>query len=64
MIAYKDPCTYQASIDFNNLEPELKNANSFSTFKSRLKKTYTLYNIGISLCIYFYYILFISSFLV
>ena len=39
--------TYQASIDFNNLEPELKNANSSSTFKSLLK-TYTLC-VGISL---------------
>ncbi len=29
--------TYQASIDFNNFEPELKNANSLSIFKSLLK---------------------------
>ena len=55
--------TYQASIDFNNLEPGLKNANSLSTFKSLLKRRiYTLY-IGVSLCIYIFTILFISSFL-
>ncbi len=43
--------TYQASIDFNNLEPELENANSLSTFKSLLKRRIHYIYIGMSLCI-------------
>ncbi len=34
----KQRLTYQASMDFNNLEHELKNATSLSNFKNLLKR--------------------------
>ena len=34
----KQPPTYQASIDFNNLEHELKNSTSLYNFKKLLKR--------------------------
>ncbi len=56
------PLTY--SIDFNNLEPGLKNANSLSTFKSLLKRRihYIAYR-NFLMYIFSLFSLFISSFL-